>query len=362
MVPLMSFSPTYPFQLPELPPNITFNDEKIIALLLKARTELGELKGYTFSIPNPMLLLSPAILKEAIASSQIENINTTIENVLQLSLFPENERRQPDKEVQHYHDAILWGFKNLPSLQLSSRMTTGIHSILLPEGDKKFRRTPNKIENTLTKKILYTPPNANEIPRLMSNWENFVHAEDEKIDVLVRCALAHYQFEAIHPFGDGNGRTGRITAVLYLVQKELLSLPILFISGYINKNRNEYYKLLLNVSAKGEWNEFVLFMLRAIYFQAKETKKMLLNIKELYEKYKELVKSKHKNIYTADLVDILFAHPIITPVAFGKKLDAHYTTASKYLAELVKGKILKDEYVGKYHLFINHKLMNILNG
>ncbi|MFH0992142.1 MAG: Fic family protein [bacterium] len=195
----------------------------------------------------------------------------------------------------------------------------------------------------------------------MSNWENFINAEDE-IDPLIKCALAHYQFEAIHPFNDGNGRVGRILMVLFLIEQKLLSLPILYISGYINTNRSDYYRLLRAVSTDEKWNEFILFMLKGFHTQAKETKESLLKLIHLLKKTKERVKEKHKKIYTSDLVEALFAYPIITPVNLGKCLGIHYRTASRYLAELVKGKVLQEDYVGKYHLFINKPLMELLKG
>lgn len=180
------------------------------------------------------------------------------------------------------------------------------------------------------------------------------------IDPLVKSALAHYQFEAIHPFGDGNGRTGRILVVLYLIQQKLLSLPILYVSGYINKNRSEYYTLLRKVSSEERWHEWILYMLKGFHQQAKETKSSLFKIMELLEKTREHLKEKHRKIYSAELVEAMFALPIITPVNLGKKLDVNYRTASRYLAELAKGKVLHESYLGKYHLYANKPLLKLL--
>lgn len=354
----MPFDPTIPFDLQPLPPKLNFRHGRFVDLMLKTRTELGELNGYSRSLPNPMLLLSSSVIKESVASSNIENINTTVEEVLRKQLFPESEQGQPEKEVLRYREAVYWGFDQLKKLPISTRLVLGIHKKLLPEARHALRTTQNAISNLASGKILYTPPAANEIPRLMGNWENFLHADDG-IDPLVKCAIAHYQFEGIHPFVDGNGRAGRILVVLYLIEQKLLSLPILYISGYINKNRGEYYKCLREVASDENWNEFIVYMLKGFHSQAKETKEMLFKLTELLQEEKEKIRSEHKNIYSADLVEALFAYPIITPVNLGKRLDVNYRTASRYLAALARGRVLEERYVGKYHLFLNKPMLNL---
>jgi Fic family protein len=355
----MPFDPKQPFDLPLLPPALDFRHEKFIDLMLKTRTELGELNGYSHSLPNPMLLLSPTVIKESVASSNIENINTTVERVLQMQLFAEAEQRMPDKEVLRYSDAVYWGYAKLKKLPISTRLVLGIHRQLLPDSRNPYRTTQNAISNTSTGEVLYTPPPAHELSKLMGNWENFLHADDG-IDPLIKSAIAHYQFEAIHPFDDGNGRTGRILVVLSLIEQKLLLLPTLYVSGYINKNRSDYYRRLRQVSSEERWNDFILYMLEAFHQQAKETKETLLHLIAMLQKTKEIIRVKHKKIYSADLVEALFAYPIITPVSLGKRLDVNYRTASRYLAELARGKILKESHVGKYHLFINKPLLDLL--
>ena len=355
----MKFDPARPFDLPLLPPVLNFKHEEFFDILLHIRTELGELNGYSYSLPNPLLLLSPAVIKESVASSNIENINTTMEEALQAQLFPEAEQKKPDKEVLRYRDAILWGFDNLKKIPISTRLILGIQKTLLPDQSPGYRKTQNRIANNATGEALYTPPPANELPRLLNNWERFVNNEDDGIDPIVKSALAHYQFEAIHPFGDGNGRTGRILVVLYLIQQKLLSLPILYLSGYINKNRSEYYALLRKVSSEERWHEWILYMLKGFHQQAKETKSTLFKIMELLEKTREHLKDNHRKIYSAELVEAMFALPIITPVNLGKKLDVNYRTASRYLVELAKGKVLHESYVGKYHLYANRPLLKL---
>src|SRR3989304_5011985 len=190
----MKFDPTLPFDLPLLPPDLNFKHEQFVDIMLKTRTELGELNGYSYSLPNPLLLLSPAVIKESVASSNIENINSTMEEALQAQLFPETEQKKPDKEVLWYRDAIMWGFDNLKKIPISTRLILGIHKELLSDGSPGYRKTQNRIANSATGAVIYTPPHANELPRLLNNWEEFVNNEDDGIDPLVKAAVAHYQF------------------------------------------------------------------------------------------------------------------------------------------------------------------------
>ncbi|MFC1613458.1 Fic family protein [Patescibacteria group bacterium] len=358
----MSFNPTQPNKLPNLPPQIDFKNQDFSDLLMKARTELAELKGYTFSLPNPMLLISPILLRESLSSSEIENINTTVINVLQSQLFPEIERKKEDKEVLHYREATLWGFENINKYSISTRTIQGIEKKLIPESQGEYRKLQNAIVNSGTREVLYTPPISSEIPNLLSNWENFVNEKNENIDPLIKCAIAHYQFESIHPFDDGNGRTGRVLMILQLVNDKILKLPTLYISGYINKNRPEYYRLLRNVTINDGWNNFIIFMLKGFYEQAKETKEILFAIMSLFFEFKKDIKEKHRKIYSADLVEELFSFPVTTPVHLAKNLKLHYTTTSKYLNELKKGGFLKDAIHGKYHFFANEKLIKLMHG
>ncbi len=357
----MSFNPIYPHDLALLPPEVKFDSKEITTLLIKARAELGELKGYSFSMPNPLLLLSPAIIKESLASSEIENINTTLIDVLENQLFPEDEQHKPDKEVLRYRDAIFAGFTSLEKNSLSTRTIINVQSVLLPEKPIGYRQSQNGIKNTSTGQIMYIPPVAAKIPELMGNMENYIN-ENNDLDPLIKSAILHYQFEAIHPFGDGNGRTGRILMVLYLVQSQILTYPILYISGYINQNKSEYYRRLLEVTTEGKWNEYMIFMLNGFYLQAKETKDILFKIMNSFFDLKKTLKTKYKKIYSSDLADTLCSHPVITPVKLASELGIHYTTASRYLYELAKAGILTERKYGKYHLFANKELVKIIHG
>jgi Fic family protein len=363
----MPYNSVLPFELPLLPPQISLlADIALTRAILDARVKLAELNGLTFSLSNPFLLLSPAIIKESIASSEIENIHTTVLNVLENQLFPEDEQKNPDKEVLRYREAAMWGFDQRNQIPISSRLIKGIHERLLPDLSGAFRTTQNAILDGKTKKIIYTPPLQTQIPILMGNLENFINQQNGVVtpdwDPLVQIAISHYQFESIHPFNDGNGRTGRILMVLQLVNNKILSLPTLYISGYINKNKNEYYRHLRAVTKLGKWKEYLMFMLQGFSEQATETTLLALTIKNLFFQQKEELKTTYGKIYTTDLLEALFSFPVITPVKLGHELGVHYGTASRYLIQLEKGGFLQSKWVGKYHFFANTKLLKLIHG
>ena len=357
----MSFDPTYPYHLALLPPKQAVANSDFGDLLLKARVELAELKGACGQIPNPLLLIAPVVIRESVASSNIENINTTLADVLQWQLFSEAEQRHPDKEVLRYREAMNWGFENIEKYSLSSRLITGIQSRLIPNGNGNYRREQNQIANLASRESLYTPPIASEIPALIANWENYVNLPDDTLDPLIRAILGHYQFEAIHPFRDGNGRTGRILMVLQLIQSDLLQFPILYISGYINQHRSEYYQHLMEITANGNWHAFIEYMLTGFYEKARETREDLNKITSLLDAIKTRIKKDNKKLYSTDLVETIFTYPVITPTRLASEIDVHYTTASKYLLQMAEMGILREAVVGKYHLFANYQLLNILS-
>ncbi len=356
----MSFNPIYPIDLAMLPPEKTIDYKVFSELLLKARVELAELKGASGQIPNPLLLTSPLLIKESVESSGIENINTTVANVLENQLLPADEQSKPNKEVLKYQQALFWGMKNMPDIGISNRTILGVHEQLMLTGGGMYRREQNHIANSTTGEILYTPPLQNRIPELIGNWEHFVN-ENTDIDPLIRAAIAHQQFESIHPFLDGNGRTGRILMVLELVKDGVLDLPIIFISGYINKNRAEYYRLLRAVTSGGAWEEYIAFMLQGFYLQAKETKETLNAIVGLHHELRQNIKTNHTKIYSADLLEALFSYPVITPTKLANEINIHYTTASKYLLQLSEAGVLRSMKVGRNHFFANQALLKLLS-
>ena len=354
----INFDPLRPHDLALMPPYFDYKSPVFTDLLIKARVELAELKGFSSGI-NQRLLLSPAILKESIASSGVENINTTMMNVLENQLFPEAEQKVADKEVLRYVNAVDEGFDDLDKYSLCSRTIKDIHSKLLTNYPGEFRKTGVKIEDSKTKETVYTPPVSEKVNNLMGNLEDFMNTTGD-IDPLIKAAIIHYQFEAIHPFNDGNGRTGRILVVLFLVLKGLLHFPTLFISGYILKNKSEYYQVLLNVTKSNNWDDYIKFMLQGFYLQAKETKDLLFAIKDEYYRFKKTLKDNYKKIYSSDLVDALSSSPIITATKLSKELDCTWNTASEYLKTLEESGLFESRKVGKYHFYKYKDLLNIL--
>lgn len=356
----MSIQPLYPFDLPLLPPNPSLKNEDFADLLLKARVELAELKGSAGQIPNPLLLTAPLLTRESVESSGIENINTTVAKVLENQLLPEEEQRTPDKEVLRYREALYWATSQLPTIGISNRLILGIHERLITDQGGEYRREQNHIVNSKTGEILYTPPLQKNIPELIANWERYVN-EYKDHDPLIRASVAHQQFESIHPFRDGNGRTGRILMVLQLIQDQVLDLPILFISNYINKNRNEYYELLRSVSTTNDWTSYISYMLQGFYIQAKETKDTLRAVTNYHHELKDQIKTNHSKVYSAELVDALFTYPIITPTRLASELNMHYTTTSKHLQTLAEAKILSSMKVGRNIFYMNDRLVALLS-
>lgn len=327
--------------------------------LITVNKQIGILKGACFGLPNPQLLLSPTVLREALASSEIENIITTLADVLQAQLFAEAEQHTADKEVLRYNHALSRGLNLLHRMPIGSRLIKEVHDLLVPD-EKGYRRTQNALINEKTKEVIYTPPAANNIPELISDLENFIHKNPKKLDPILVTILAHYQFEAIHPFGDGNGRTGRILMVLSLTHFNLLDLPVLFISGYINNHKSEYYKAIRKVTEDGDWRGYINYMLNAFNRQAIESTEILLSIKDLHEEVKRKIRSELPKIYSRDLIDAIFNQPFITPTRYGEMLKVTYQTGSNHLKAIEKLGVMQSVRVGKYLFFANVALLDLL--
>lgn len=358
----MSFHPTHPFDLPLLPPAFDFEDKDVLKALIGPYGAIKGLDGTAVNHPNARLLISPAILRESVASSNIENIHTTLADALQNELFPETERRAPDKEVLKYRDALLAAHEAIQDRDepIATRMIQRIQSALIPDSPGEYRKQQNRIANDLTGEVLYTPPAPPDVARLMGNLERFINEPPEGLHPLLATIIAHYQFEAIHPFSDGNGRTGRIMMVAQLKKYGLLNYPILYISGFINENRKEYYRRLLAVSAEADWKGYVLFMLKGFQEQAEKADLSLLKLAVLFERMKKTAKAECGSAYSIELIEAVFRNPVITPARLSEELDIHYMTASKYLTALAKTDLLRSKRQGRYHLYINFGLLALL--
>ncbi|MDE0092665.1 MAG: Fic family protein [Oligoflexia bacterium] len=358
----MTFNPNHAFDLPHLPPRIKQEDlfkPELVQLIIQTNRAIGELNGLCRAIPNPYpLLMNIPILQEAVSSSAIEGIDTTVETLLEAQIKLDTEQDTASKEALRYREALHKGFKSLKNYNsLPTRVILSIHDQLIPNGGH-FKKQENKIANGA--KTVYTPPLPQQINGLMENWENYINSKDNKIDSLIKIAISHYQFEAIHPFSDGNGRTGRILIVLQMSLYKLLDWPVLYVSGYLIKNRQKYYSRLLNISKSNNWLEFIKFMMKVFYEQAKVTKKVITNIIEEKNKTKQILKSKHKSIYSQEFLEYLFAYPVAYPTAMSKRLNITYQTASKFLSELEKAGLLVKKRSGKYTFYYNFNLLDCL--
>jgi len=358
-------SPTnkVPYSLPLLPPPLTTIDvlEKgLVQLLIKAHKALAELNGTCRAIHNPYILLNIPMLQESVASSEIEGIHTTVETALEEQLKAVDEQDPAGKEALRYREAIQAGFQSLTSYSLSTRTVLTIHEKLMPSTGGQFKQQQNQIAKGRSKEVIYTPPAPTEVPSLMSNWENYVHNDGDEVDPLIRVAVSHYQFEAIHPFADGNGRTGRILMVLQIVKDQLLDSPILYLSGYLNKHRDDYYRLLSAVTNEGKWIDFIKFMLQAIGEQAFVTKEVILNMMSTREEVKKKLKIDFAAIYSPDLLEHIFTYPVTYPTHMAEKMGITYQTASKHLSLLEEGNILSKRKSGRHTLYYNIPLLACL--
>ena len=341
-----------------LPPSFDVETKAILKQLSQTYRFLAELKGISKTIPNEAILINTLPLLEAKDSSAIENIITTHDEVYKEGLY-ENFISNPNaKEVQNYAKALKTGYDALKNKQLlTNSIILNIQKIIV-SNNAGYRRLPGtELKNTSTGETVYVPPqDYDTIVRLMQNLEEYINNDElHAVDLLIKMAIIHYQFESIHPFYDGNGRTGRIINILYLVQKGLLDLPILYLSSYIIKTKADYYRLLQEVRDKGNWEYWILYMLKGIEITSKGTIYLINEISKLMKEYKHKIKSNYQ-FYSQDLLNNLFKHPYTKIEYLQKDLNIHRQTAASYLDELAKDGLLKKEKVGRNNYFINESL------
>lgn len=347
--------------LPLLPPKVEIEEKEVLKKAISAGKQLAELKGLTYSIPNPEILVNTLTLKEARISSEIENIWTTNERLLEAFSSKSQKLDAHTKEVLRYRKALWNGYEILAKRQiLSVNLFIEIFQII-KKTTAGIRVTPGtKIINSRDE-IIYTPPEGfTVINEKLNNLEMFIHSEDN-IDDLIKCALIHYQFEAIHPFTDGNGRTGRIINALFLVFKNRLNLPVLYLSDYIIKNKDMYYRLLRNITEKNDWKSWILYFLDAIEKTATSTAQKIIEIKNLFNETLDYARGKlPPYMYSKELVELLFEKPYCKTQFLVEKNIAQRQRAAVYLKELEKIGILKSKKVGRENLFQNIKLYELL--
>ncbi len=345
--------------IPLLPPKAEIETKAVLKLCIEARAALAELKQAAELIPNQSMLVNTLPLLEAKDSSEIENIITTNDKIFQFY----QSNTSPDaatKEALRYSSALYEGWLMLGKSPITVNMAEEICS-RIKGVNMQIRRVPGtKLANDKTGGVIYTPPEGYEVlKKLLSNWEKWIH-ETPDIDPVIRMAVMHYQFEAIHPFTDGNGRTGRILNILYLVQEGLLTLPILYLSKYIISNKASYYENLLGVTKDENWETWLLYMLDAVRSTAQWTTNKINAIRKLSTHTAEYVSSRLPKIYSRELVDVLFEQPYCRIENLVEKGVAKRQTASVYLKKLEEIGVLVERKVGKELIFIHPKLFTLV--
>ena len=353
------------YKIPLLPPVIDIETKAVLKRATAAHRSLAELKGKAASIPNESILINTLALQEAKDSSAIENIITTYDELYKVQLFEELIHNASAKEVSNYAEALKHGFELVKKNKiLSVGHILKIQSIL-EQNDAGFRRVPGTaLVNQATGESVYTPPQDNaEIVVLMENLVQFINDSiDNELDPLVKMAIIHHQFESIHPFYDGNGRTGRIINILYLVVQDLLDLPILYLSRYIIDNKADYYRLLQQVRDTGNWEEWLLYILAGVEETAKETIYLIAEIKKLMHDFKKRLRLELPKIYSQDLLNNLFRHPYTKIEFLTSELMISRLTASKYADQLVEKGFLEKQRIGRSNFYVNAPLYALFKG
>jgi len=345
-----------------LPPEIDLETKAILKKTASAHRYLAELKGISASIPNQAILINTLSLQEAKDSSAIENIITTNDDLYREELFPEYAVNASAKEVKNYVSALKAGFDLVrKNSLLTSNFIIDIHSKLENHRSGFRVLAGTELINEQTGETVYIPPqNPQDIVDLMSNLDLFINDDHMyDADILVKMAIIHFQFESIHPFYDGNGRTGRIINVLYLVLKQLLDIPVLYLSRYIVRHKSDYYRLLQKVRDEEAWEEWILFMLEAVESTSRQTISVIQSIRASLLEYKHRIRYKHK-FYSQDLINNLFYHPYTKIDFLMRDLNISRITATKYLDELAEDGLLQKEKIGRSNFYINKALYSIL--
>lgn len=347
-----------------LPLQRDVENKAILKKAAKAHQALAELKGAANAIPNESILINTLSLQEAKDSSAIENIVTTHDELFQSDFLTYDFKTLAAKEVYNYAKALQSGFAKVKQNGLLINSYILEIQSQLEENKAGYRKVPGTaLKNDQTGEVVYTPPqHPEEIIALMNNLENFMNDNEvSDLDPLVKMAIIHHQFESIHPFYDGNGRTGRIINILYLVKEELLKIPILYLSRYINENKAIYYKLLQEVRDKDNWEDWIVFMLEGVEQTSKQTILLIEGIKREMLAFKKKIRSELPKIYSQDLLNNLFRHPY-TKIEFVKvELDVTRVTATRYLNELVRIGLLEKHKLGRDIYYINTTLYLLLS-
>lgn len=349
--------------LPELPMAFDIETKAVLKSLPSAHAALAELKGIASTIPNQNILINTLALQEAKDSSAIENIITTHDDLYKSELNLNVFKPIDAKEVQNYIHALKQGFSLISNEKVLTNRTILAIQEVLEKNNAGFRKLPGTtLKNARTGETVYTPPqNIADIQRLMKNLEQFINdAERSDYDPIVKMAIIHFQFESIHPFYDGNGRTGRIINILYLILEKLQSLPILYLSSYIIEHKADYYRLLQEVRDENNWEEWLLFMIKGVERTSRNTIDLILQIRTLMQEYKNELRSNYK-FYSQDLLNNLFKHPYTKIEFVVNDLGVSRLTAANYLNKLADDGLLQKERIGTANYYINRPLFELLS-
>lgn len=359
----MRYNPLKPYNsLPDLPPKkVDIETKKILKKNISASRALFELKGAIKNLPNPLIFVDTVNLQEALASSAIENIITTQDKLFQATAADQRIDDPSTKEIVHYKDALWHGINSLNKKPL---LTTNLLIALMriiKENQSGIRNiSGTQLKNPATNRVVYTPPEGEEIIReKLKALEAFINM-NEDIDPLIKVALIHYQFEAIHPFFDGNGRTGRIILLLCLKLNGLMDHPALYLSKYILKHKNQYYTNLRNVTEKNDWETWILYVLDMIEVTAQNGRVRIEKIQALMNSMGIEIQKKLPRIYSKDLLEILFRLPYVKRNSIEQAGLGNLKTSGVYLKSLEQKGFLKSVTVGKEKLYLNFQLMEIL--
>ncbi len=353
------------YEIKPLPPKADLETKAILKRLTSAHRYLAELKGKSASIPNEIILINTLALQEAKDSSAIENIITTYDELYKAQLFDNLFSNASAKEVSRYADALKQGFTFVRKQKLITQNHILTIQKILEQNDAGYRKVPGTaLVNEATGETVYTPPqDYDTIARFMDNFVAFINDDTmSEVDPLTKMALLHFQFETIHPFYDGNGRTGRILNILYLVQQGLLDLPVLYLSRFIIRRKADYYRLLQEVRDKENWEEWILYLLEGVEQTAKETIDIIAKIRNLMQDYKHRIRKELPKIYSQDLLNNIFKHPYTKIEFVMEDLTIQRKTATKYLELLVTNGFMEKKKIGRTNFYINRPLYSLFKG
>ncbi len=353
--------PTY--AIPDLPPPVELETVRVYKALTIASRALADLKGQAKTIPNQGILIDTLALQEAKASSEVENIVTTQDELFQADLFPDDPQSPAAKEVALYRDAVRLGFSKLTETGglISNSVLIDMFRLLKGRTDG-FRAVPGTaLKNETTGETVFVPPqDAREIVDHMTALERFLNDDERStLDPLIKMALIHHQFESIHPFPDGNGRIGRILNVLYLARTGLLEIPILYLSRHITRHKAEYYRLLQAVRDDGAWEDWVVFMLEAVAETSVTTVHLVEGIRDQMARVKRRMRNDLPKLYSQELLNNLFRHPYTRIEYVQNDLDITRQTAAKYLDTLAEHGFVEKHQAGRNNYYINTELVRL---